>query len=160
VKALLPIVLLVGLMRSEPAVSQSRNSSPLIGSWAVDVSRLPMPPEGRPKSAIITFSDDGAGRWLTKVDIVYANGSENHSTGTATLDGKSSAVKGSDEADTAAFKMPAPNVLIMALAEGGVPASTRIYTVSADGRSLIETAVYFGNDGLPIMRTHYFARLP
>ena len=67
--------------------------SPLFGTWAVDVTRLPMPPEARPKSVTFTFSDAGAGKWTTHVDIYGGDGSERHmseefeasATGTAPL---------------------------------------------------------------------------
>jgi hypothetical protein len=55
--------------------------------------------------------------------------------------------------------MPAPHVLVMALGKGGIPASTRIFTVAADGNTQIETAVYFGHNGIPVMRTNYFTRV-
>lgn len=135
-------------------------ASPLIGSWAVDVSRLPIPPEARPKKVTITFGDAGEGAWRTDVDIVDAGGAESHAISTATLDGKPTPVSGSGEADIVAVKMPVPNVLVLALGKGGDPASTRIYAVAADGKTMIETAVYFGNNGLPVTRTNYFTHIP
>lgn len=158
-KMLMAVVLLAALIHPAFARSQSHTPSPLIGSWAVDVSRLPMALEARPRRVTITFGDAGAGKWSTEVDIVGADGSENRSTGIATLDGKPSSVTGNGEADTAAFEMPSPTVLIMALSKGGVPGSTRVYTVADGGESLVETAVYFGDHGAPIVRTHYFARV-
>lgn len=152
------ILLVAGLIWQVPAMARSSAASPLLGSWAVDVSKLPMPQAARPRRVTIHFSDAGENRWSMDVDIVDAGGAEIHSTGTAALDGSPAHVEGSPEADTAAMKHPAPNVLIVALARGGVPASTRIYAAQLDGRSMIETAVYFGNDGVPIMRTNYFRR--
>jgi hypothetical protein len=157
-KSFLAIVLIAGAVHNAPALAQSSIRSPLLGSWAVDVSRLPIPPEARPRSVTITFSDAGSGKLTTHVDIVDAGGAESHAIGTTTLDGKAASVTGS-EADTAATKMPAPNVLVMALGKGGMPASTRIYTVAEDGKSLVETAAYTGDSGLPVMRTNYFTRV-
>ena len=71
----------------------------------------------------------------------------------------SAPVTGSPEADIAAMKQPQPDVLVVALGKGGIPASTRIYAAAADGKTMVETAVYFGSDGLPIMRTNYFTRV-
>ena len=135
--------------------------SPLIGSWAVDVSRLPIPPQARPKSVTITFADTGGGAWTTHVDIVDGGGGESHAVGTSTLDGKPAAVAGSNEADIAAVETPVPNVLVLSLGKGGTPASTRIYAVAADGKTMIETVVYFWDHGQPIpqMRTNYFRRV-
>jgi hypothetical protein len=66
----------------------------LIGSWAVDVSRLPIPPEARPKSVTITFGDAGDGKWMTQVDIVDASGAKSHSVSTHALDGTAAPIEG------------------------------------------------------------------
>lgn len=63
------------------------------------------------------------------------------------------------EADTSAVKLPAQNVMVLALGKAGSPASTRIYAVAPNGAEMTETAVYFGADGKPIMRTNYFTRI-
>jgi hypothetical protein len=138
---------------------QHASSSPLLGSWSLDTSRMHMPPEQRPKSVIFTFSNASDNKWTTHVDIAYAAGNEVHSSGTGALDGTPSAVKDSPEADSAAAKLPAPDVLVMALLKHGVLVSTRIYAVLPDKRSLVETAVYPGKDGVPVMKTNYFTRV-
>jgi len=159
-KALFAILLLIAvLIQDAPALAKPSNASPLIGSWAVDVSRLPIPPTARPKSVTITFGDAGNGKWATQVDIVDGGGTKSHAEGTASLDGTAAPVKGSPEADVTAVKMPASNVLVMQLGKGGMPASTRVYTVAADGNSMIEIAAYFGDGGVPVMRTNYFTRV-
>lgn len=108
---------------------------------------------------IFTFGNASDSEWATRVDIVYAPGNEVHSSSTAALDGTLFPIKNSSEADTAALKLPAPNVLIMALQKHGVLVSTRIYAVLPGNRSLVETAVYPGKDGLPVMKTNYFTRV-
>ena len=158
-RALLVFLLLAGAVLGAPAHARSSTDSPLFGRWAVDVSRLPIPPAARPKGVTIDFSDAGQGKLTMEVDIIDASGAEIRSTGTAALDGSAVPVKGSPEADTAAMKRPQPGVLVVALGKGGIPASTRIYAAAADGRTMVETAVYFGSDGLPIMRTNYFTRV-
>ena len=135
-------------------------ASPLLGSWSVDVTKLPVPPEARPKSVTMTFSDAGAGKWRTNVDIRGGDGSVRQMTSTYPLDGSAAPIQGDQmEADTSAVKLPAPNVMVLALGKGGIPASTRIYTVAPDGETMTETAVYFGADGKPVMRTNSFNRL-
>jgi hypothetical protein len=132
----------------------------LLGRWAVDVSRLPIPAEARPKSVTFTFRDAGASKWSTNVDIISGDGSERHMSATYVPDGTPSPIEGDKvEADTAAVKLPMPNVMVLALGKGGIPASTRVYTVAADGKTMIETAVYFSDDGKPVMRTNYFNRV-
>jgi hypothetical protein len=142
-----------------PVLAGSPNASPLVGSWAVDIARLPMPPEARPKSVTITFNESGDGKWTTQVEVVGPDGSKSHAEGIATLDGTPAPVKGNLEADVAAAKLPVPNVLVMMLSRAGVPASTRVYAVAVDGKSMVETAAYFEKDGSPVMRTNYFTRI-
>lgn len=137
----------------------SHKTSPLEGRWAVDTSRLPMTPEARPKSVTLAFDAVGADRWATTVEIVDGSGARTHAEGVAPLDGTPVNVNGNLETNVSAVKMPSPNVLIMQLANQGVPASTRIYTVSGDGRTMTETAAYFAPDGKPLLRTNYFTRM-
>lgn len=160
-KAIWAALVLAGGLQAMPALAPASppSPSPLLGSWAVDLARLPIPPEARPKSVTITYSDAGGGKWKTNVDILGNDGSASHAVSTYALDGTPTPVTGSLEADIAAVKTPAPNVMVLALGKGGIPASTRIYTVAPDGRTMIETAVYFGDDGRPVMRTNYFTRV-
>lgn len=153
------VILLLGVSQAPVTSVSPTASSLLLGSWAVDVSRLPMAPAARPRSVVIRFSDAGQGKWTTHVDIVYANGAENHAVGTHALDGTPAPVSGSDEADIGALEHPQPGVLVMTLSKGGVPGSTRVYAVAADGQTMVETASYYGDHGVPILRTHYFTRV-
>jgi hypothetical protein len=57
--------------------------------------------------------------------------------GATLLDGAPKAVESNFEADMSATTMPRPEVLIMQLGEHGIRASTRIYSVNADGKSMI-----------------------
>lgn len=159
-KALYAMAVVAGLSLGTSIPSRASTASPLAGRWVVDVSRLWIPPAARPKSVTITFSEPGEGRWQTQVDIVDAGGGMSHVVGVAALDGKAAKVDGSAEADAVALRMPEPGVLVMALSKSGVPASTRIYTVGAGGRTMTETVAYLGSDGLPFMRTNYFSRAP
>ena len=125
-KPIVAVLLAVVLAHGAPAFAQSASASPLIGSWAVDISRLPMPPEARPKSVAIMFSNVGDGKWATRVDVVDASGAKSRVKGILPLDGTPTPVEGNLEADLAAAKMPAPNVLVMMLGKAGGPASTRV----------------------------------
>ena len=49
-------------------------------------------------------------------------------------------------------------VLVLGLSKGGVPASTRVYTVAPDGKSMTETMSALGPDGQPTLRTNYFTK--
>lgn len=158
-RALAATLLIAGGIQSARVFARSMGGSPLLGSWAVDISRLAMPPAARLKSVTFTFSDAGGGKWTTHVDIVDASGVASHAVSTAALEGTPAPIKDSLEADTVALRLPASNVLVMDLVKGGVPASTRVYTVAADGKTLIETAAYAGGNGLAMMRTNYFTRV-
>lgn len=157
--AFVTTLLLAGTALAVPASAQSAAPSPLLGSWAVDLARLPMPPEARPKSVTISYGDAGAGKWRMQVEVQGNDGSRSQAAGTYWPDGTSFPVEGNLEADTAAVRLPAPNVMVQALARGGVPASMRTYTVAADGRTMTETVVFFTPDGKPVMRTNYFNRV-
>lgn len=141
------------------AQAQTAARSPLVGAWAVDVTQLPMPPQARPRSVTITFSQPDATHWAATVEVVDGGGNTLLAEGRSSLDGTPTAVSGNLEADLSATTLPAPGVLVMQLSKGGVPGSTRIYTVSADGQRMTETAAYFTDDGKPVVRTHQFTRV-
>jgi hypothetical protein len=160
-KALIAFFLVLGFhVKSVTASSDTEysSSSALLGTWTVDVSRLSIPPEARPKQVLITFSEIQGGKWFVRVGITEAGGKQIDAVAAYALDGSSVTITGSPEADTGAAKMPTADVFILALAKGGVPASTRIYAADPDGKSMVEIAVYFGANGVPIMRTNYFSK--
>lgn len=158
-KELFAMVLITALTSSGLMARDVVDHSAFIGRWAVDISRLPMPPQQRPKIVTITFADADNKKWTTQVDVVNPDESKSHAEGIFELNGTGAAVQGNFEADTAAITMPTPNVLVMMLTKDGVPGSTRVYAVTADGNSMVETAAYFGQDGKPILRTNYFNRI-
>ncbi|MET0504822.1 MAG: hypothetical protein ABWZ85_05800 [Luteibacter sp.] len=141
-----------------PVLSAQPAASPLLGTWSLDTSRMPVPAEQRPKHVSFSFADAGGGKWSVHVDIVYAPGQEVHSVATPSLDGTSAVVENSPEADHVQLKVPAPNVVVLALMKGDVLASTRIYSVMPDGRTLVETNVYPGEKGVAVMKLNYFQR--
>lgn len=158
-KYLAAIAIAASVAATAPAFAQQSVPSPLLGSWAVEIERLPMPPEARPKSVTFTFAEASDGRWSGEVEIVDGNGASTKGTTTYALNGVPAEVQGSPEADTVAVRLPMPDVLVMALAKGGVPGSTRVFAAAPDGKSMVETAVYFTNEGTPVMRTNYFTRV-
>lgn len=158
-KLLSSVLFALALAQSSPAHAEPSGISSVSGKWAVDVSRLPIPVEVRPKSVTVTFAEAKGGRLSTRVEVVDASGTVNYAESVAELNGTAVAVTGNLEADTAAAAMPAPGVLVMQLARSGVPGSTRVYTVAADRKSMIETAANVGDDGRPFMRTNYFSRV-
>ena len=163
-KALFSILLIAGTVQSAPSLSQSpavvaSESSPLLGSWALDLLRSEIPPEARPQSVTITYSDVGGGKWQTNVAIVGRDGGKINATGTHPLDGTSGPSTGYPNVDTVAVKVPAPNVMVAAFYKEGMPRSTRTYIVSADGQTMTENIVWLNLNGTPELATNLFNRL-
>jgi hypothetical protein len=158
-KKLIGIALASLLLVAAQTRSEEPFVSPLLGTWAVDTSRLPVPPEARPKRVTIIFSQVTPGQLTTRVEVVDPTGALLVAEGTNELNGTIAPVSGNLEADTSAATMPAPTVLVLQLARANVPGSTRIYTVEPDGKSMVETAANFGANGQPVMRFNYFRRV-
>ncbi|MCH1908288.1 LuxR family transcriptional regulator [Stenotrophomonas acidaminiphila] len=131
--------------------------SPLVGQWLLDVDSLPMPPEARPKRVDLVFAATPDGRWNERVQIVGQDDKVMHAESTLALDGTPGRASGTYWVDVLAAKMPAPNVLVMQFVYEGIPRSTRVYSVSADGNVMTETESYF-KDGTPVLRTALFKR--
>jgi hypothetical protein len=144
---------------AQSALAASPAKSPFLGTWEVDVAKLPLPPEQRPKSVTMIFADAGAGKWTTTVDIVNPDGSAVHSMSTYTLDGTPATIADNQEYDHVAITTPLPNVLIMALSKSGTPGTTRIFTILPDGNTDIETHVYETADGPLSMKTAVWKRV-
>lgn len=156
-KHLIPIFIAASLALQVHA--QQPSPSTLLGSWSVDTSRLPMAQEARPKRVTITFSQPQPDRVTTRVEVVGAANEHYHAQGTGTLDGRPAPVEGNLEANAAAGMMPAPGVLVMQLARDGMPVSTRVYSASPDGLTMVESVAYVGADGQPLVKTNYFSRV-
>lgn len=138
-----------------PAAAAKR--SPLTGSWALDVSRIPE--AERPARVTISFRKAPDGKWTTLVEIVTPDGASRHAQSTAATDGVPVPITGTmDNIDTAALRQPAPNTLVMTLGKNGSPVSTRVYTVAKDRKSMTETIVWAGG-ALPKLETTSFKRL-
>src|SRR5690606_1477835 len=112
--------------------------SPLVGRWLLEVDSLPMPPEVRPASVSIVFAATPDGRWSERVDIIDQSGKTMHSESTLSLDGTPGRASGTYWVDVLAAKMPEPDVLVMQFVYEGIPRSTRVYSVSGDGKVLTE----------------------
>lgn len=142
------------------AQASQHKASPLLGTWSLDLSQMPVPADQRPKSVTITFADVGGGKWSTRVIITGQDGNVREMNSAYMRGGAAVAIEGDRmEADIAAVATPAPNVMVLALGKDGHPASTRIYTVSRDGKKMTEEAVSWGDGGTPVIRTNQFMRV-
>ncbi|MEA9554581.1 LuxR family transcriptional regulator [Xanthomonas nasturtii] len=145
------------VLQATPAVSAPTAPSPLVGTWLLDIGILPMPAAVRPKRVVLEFKQIPGNKWSTSAEIVEHDDKTLQAQSTLLLDGTPGKASGTYLVDRAAVKMPEPGVLVMQLMYQGVPASTRTYTVSADGKVMTEIEAYF-KDGNPMMRTAYFKR--
>lgn len=156
-KTIFATILVATVLSSAPTLASPPADSPLVGHWILDVDSLPMPPGERPKSVSLDFGVAADSKWKTHVEIIDQNDHRMHAESTLPLDGTPGPASGTYWVDVLAAKMPAPNVLVMQLVYEGVPASTRVYSVSENGRVLTETEAYF-RDGTPVLRTAIFNR--
>ena len=139
------------------AASANAQASPLLGNWALDVSRIPE--AERPQRVTISFSISPAKAWTTRVAIVAPDGSVSMAASTASLDGVPVPISGNmGFVDTLSLRQPSPDTLVMTLGKAGKRVSTRVYTVAKDGRSMTETIIWAG-DGVPDLPTTYFTRV-
>ena len=134
--------------------------SPFLGKWELDLARMPGSYGPPPKRVTFTFEDVGSGQWRTEIDITAPDDSVRHSAVQYRRDGKMAPGTGdTSEADSAAFSSPAPNVLIMGLAKNKLPGAVRVYTISADGKEMTESAANVDDKGAPFVRSFHFRRV-
>lgn len=150
-----------------PAVAQpagphvaATQPSPILGEWELDLTRMPDSYGPPPKRVTFIFKDVGAGQWRTEVDITAPDDSVRHMGVQYRRDGKMVYSEGDlSEADSAAVNSPAPNVLVLNLAKNKRLGSVRVYTVSADGKEMTESAASISDAGAPFVRTFHFRRI-
>lgn len=157
---------IVLLLAGPPAAAQSAPSaahrpSPFLGAWELDLSRMPPDYGPPPKRVLFTFAEAGAGQWRTTIDITAPDGSVRHMAVRYIRDGSSAPGEGdTSEADSAAIKLPAPDVLVMSLSKNRMLGSVRVYTISPDGREMTESAAAVNPAGAPFVRSFHFRRVP
>lgn len=135
-------------------------ASAFLGRWELDLMRMPDTYGPPPKRVTYTFKDVGGDQWRTEIDITGRDDKVRHIGIQYRRDGK--AVRGEGDTadgDTAAVGMPEPNVLVMSLATGRKLGSVRTYTLSTDGREMIESAANVTNEGEPFVRKFHFKRV-
>jgi len=142
--------------QSAPAAVATR-SMPLVGSWSLDVARIPE--AERPQRVTMTFRLSPDRKWTTLVEIVAPDGTATHGESTAATDGVPVPVSGNMAfIDSVALRQPAPNTLVMTLGKNGAPLSTRVYTVARDRKTMTETIVWAGGE-MPKLETTTFRRI-
>jgi hypothetical protein len=154
------IITALALLSAPVTVWAKAPGPSLLGSWAVDVNQLPIPPEARPKSVTITFAALEGDKWSTTVTIVGGDGAARRMVSSYLRNGQAVAVEGDqDEGDKVAVSTPTTGILVLALSRQGVPGSTRVYAVAPEGRTMTETAVTYDESGAPRIQTNHFKRI-
>ena len=128
--------------------------SPLVGSWSLDIMKIPA--DERPSKMTISFRVSPDQKWTTRVEMVGPDGKVMSAESTAALDGVPVPISGNMPfIDSASLRQPAPNTLVMTLGKNGAPVSTRVYAVSKDQQTMTETIVWAGQNIPRLETTHY-----
>ena len=141
--------------------SAATQRSPFIGKWELDLTRMPDTYGPPPKRVTFTFQDVGSEQWRTTVEITGRDDSVRHVAVQYRRDGRMVRGEGDDsEGDSAAFKSPAPNILVMSQGKEKTLAGVRVYSISVDGNEMTESAANVDSTGAPFVRNFYFKRIP
>jgi hypothetical protein len=157
--ALAGLTLVASAHASPQSESRSTSGATIAGLWTLDLASMAIPPDLRPTSVTVEFAENGAGLWKTTYVITAKDGGVRRMTSSEKFDGRAVSIEGDQmEADSVAVTNPVPGVLVMGLAKEGRPGSVRVYTVSANGREMTESAANVGDDGKPVIRTFRWTR--
>lgn len=153
-------LLALWLVTLTAAAPVPERASPFLGTWALDLSRMPSTYGPAPKRVTYRFEDIGGAKWRTVVDVTAPDDSVRHMVVNYTRDGSAApGTADTSEADSAAFLLPTPDTLVMSLAKNRTLGSVRVYRVAADGRTMTETAASVNGDGAPFVRMFHYKRL-
>jgi len=140
--------------------SAATPQSPFLGKWELDLTRMPETYGPPPKRVTFTFQDVGSEQWRTTVEITGGDDSVRHMAVQYRRDGRMAVGEGDNsEGDSAAFKSPAPNILVMSQAKDKSLAGVRVYSISSDGKEMTESAANVDSTGAPFVRSFYFKRV-
>jgi hypothetical protein len=146
--------LLILLLCTLPAFADQQ--SLLIGTWSIDVSHLSIP--NPPRRVTIAFAPAGGNGYKMNVIIVDHDGSTRHGETTFKPDGTPSPAAGNADYDVVSMTMPSRRILVMGGGFKGHPGNTRVFSLSDDGRHMIETVVSHALDGTPHTRVDVWNR--
>ena len=138
------------------ATASAAEPHKLTGTWTVDMSRFDQP--NKPKSVTMTLAPADAGAYNISVDIEAPDGQVAHAGSKFMPDGTALKVEGSQDLDIASMSMPNSRTMVMGAGFQGHPASTRVWTLSDDGKEMIEIAIRHLPDGTPYARKAYWIR--
>jgi hypothetical protein len=73
-------------------------------------------------------------------------------------DGTPATARGSSDVDVVSMTMPSRRILVMGAGMAGNPSNTRVFSLSDEGKQMIETIVGHGPDGTPYTRVNTWNR--
>lgn len=149
-----------GMLPVATGVSPATASSPFLGEWELDLTRMPDTYGPPPKKVIYTFADIGSGQWRTTIDITAPDDSVRHMAIQYRRDGRVAQSEGNTyEGEDAAINAPAPDVLVMSISREKRLGSVRTYVISPNGQEMTEAAANVDRTGMPFVRNFYFKRI-
>lgn len=128
----------------------------LLGTWSVDVSKLTTPDP--PKSVTIELAEAGDGLYKMTVTIVSSDGALSQAESTFKPDGSATRAVGSLDVDIVSMTMPSNRILVMGAGMAGNPSNTRVFSLSDDGKQMMETIISHGEKGMPRTRVNTWQR--
>lgn len=146
--------LLMLMVGSIPAFAGGENL--LVGTWSLDLSKFTRPDP--PQRVILTLADVGGGKYKATVNIVDHDGTKRYSAAIFKLDGTPAPVAGNADYSVASMTMPNRRTWVMGGGFKGHPANTRVWSLSDNGRHMIETVVWHTPDGTPRTRVDVWNR--
>jgi len=149
------LALSLGSAVAAPAADGQKHK--LLGTWSVDVSKLQQP-DPKPRSVTISLTEAGEGSYRMQVIIEDADGTKSEAGGTFKPDGTAVGGEGSLDVDVVSMTMPSDRILVMGAGMAGNPASTRVFSLSDDGKHMIETIIRHQPDGTPYTRVNTWTR--
>ena len=109
---------------------------PLVGTWALDVTKSTCDPPPAPKSHTFRIAKVKGGAFHETIDLVEADGTKTHIEYIAALNGKFVPVTGSGYADSVSIKQVSPLSFNYVLKKKGKPIDSGTFTVSDDGKTM------------------------
>jgi hypothetical protein len=155
VLALIAMAACVGATTPAPA-AQPAAGSLLLGTWHVDVTKLPEPQP--PRDVTLELTQVARGEIRMTIDVTNTDGSVAHSESTFKTDGSASPVQGSLDVDTVSVTLPNRRTLIMGTGMNGHPSNTRVFVLSENSRQMTENIVSHDTNGVPHARANIWTR--
>ena len=136
------------------------NSESAIVDAASTTTLLIVKPWPAAQARHLHFAGCRSDQWRTSIDITARNDSLRQIAVQYRRDGRMVRGEGdNDDGDSAPFKSPAANILVMSQAKDKALAGVRVYSISPDGNEMTESAADVDSTGAPFVQAFYFKRI-